>query len=136
MSMSEMNATEPVVAAPVVLSRRVQRWRDAWQNLHAARVAALYRHDASHASGAVRAVMPGRADGILRGLKEIAAYADSVCQRVQAMDFEILQVEETADHSFVEYRRTLNGDAAKAVRVMEVLRWDGELLAAVRVYHF
>ena len=120
----------------VQASARVRRWQAAWESLDPDQVLALYRADATHASGAVRSIMPGRTDGMLRGLPEISAYARGVCQRVQSLDFALTRVTEIGTRSFVEYRRTMNGDADKQVGVLEVLDWDGDKLAAVRVYHF
>ncbi len=118
----------------VAVSARVAAWRDAWQSGDAARVAALYTANGTHESAKVATTMtaPGRPH--LRGKAEIEAYALRAFARVHPLRFDIEQVTETEDVSVVEYLRHASG--VEPMRVCEVLRWRGRLLAAVRVYHF
>ncbi|MGE0151326.1 MAG: nuclear transport factor 2 family protein [Reyranellaceae bacterium] len=113
---------------------RVEAWRAAWQSGDAARVAALYAANATHESAKVAAATPSLGRSFLKGKAEIEAYALRAFARVHPLRFEIEAVNETESVSVVEYIR--HAPAAEPMRVCEILRWRGKLLASVRVYHF
>ena len=115
-------------------SPRVERWRAAWHGGDADVVAALYAPRGIHDSAKVAEAMPALGRTELRGREEIHAYAAGAFERVGWLKFEFLNVVESDHLSAMEYLRTSGIDPTPH-RVVEVLEWDGELLAAVRVYH-
>jgi ketosteroid isomerase-like protein len=115
---------------------RVQRWRAVWEGADADAVAALYAEDATHASAGVAARMPELGATQLRGRAQIREYAQISFARVKDIRFEILGVTSERARDVVEYLRRSSIDAAGPKHVVEILEWEGGLLAAVRVFHF
>ncbi|ABS63881.1 conserved hypothetical protein [Parvibaculum lavamentivorans DS-1] len=117
----------------------VARWRDAWQSLDPAVIAALYAPDGTHMSAVVAGRMK-RPDGTLRGREEIRAYAEATAARLKSFQAEITSViaEETTDggRASVEYWRTINGDEGGRARVVEIIEWRQDAITACRVFHF
>ncbi len=73
---------------------------------------------------------------VLRGRHEIAVYARRGLARFTELRFEILTVTESGDRAAVEYRRSSNIDGANKPHVLELIEWRGDLISAVRVFHF
>jgi len=67
---------------------------------------------------------------------EIAVYARRGLARFTELRFEIVTVTEAADRAAVEYRRQSNVDGANPAHVLELIEWRGDLICAVRVFHF
>jgi hypothetical protein len=117
------------------LSKRLERWCEAWQSLDTERVAKLYAIDAVHRSSAVTRFFPDNAEGRLKGRQAISKLAAAAAARISVLRFEPFQATETADTSVLEYRRIFNNDDASAVNVCEVIFWHGEEIVESRVYH-
>lgn len=117
----------------------VAAWQAAWQSLDPDRVANLYAADGTHMSEGVVARM-NRACGTLKGVDEIRAYASIAASQLESFQACILDVitEETPDggRASVEYWRVVNGDETGRKRVVEIIEWRGEKIAASRVFHF
>lgn len=119
-----------------MMSERVLRWKAAWEGADAAKVAALYTPDATHASAGVTARMPDLGTAELRGPDQIRAYAEASFMLVRNIRFEILGVTTAGGRDVVEYLRRSSIDTAGPRHVVEILEWEGDLLQAVRVFHF
>ena len=117
-------------------SARVEAWKLAWESRDAAAVAALYAPDATHESAVIKEVYPELGRPVLRGRHEIAVYARRGLGRFTELRFEIISVTESGNRAAVEYRRYSNVDTAKPKHVMELIEWRGDLIGAVRVFHF
>ena len=117
-------------------SARVEAWKSAWESRDAAAVAALYAPDATHESALIAQIYPELGRLILRGRHEIAVYARRGLARFTELRFEILTVTETGDRAAVEYRRHSDVDSANQPHVLELIEWRGDLISAVRVFHF
>ncbi|KAB2911977.1 MAG: nuclear transport factor 2 family protein [Hyphomicrobiaceae bacterium] len=126
----------PSAGKSAIISARVSAWRDAWQSLDPARIAALYAPDGIHESSKVRSAFPDNADGRLSGPEAVRRYAERAARQFSRFEILPLRVIEDGDCAAVEYVRRINGDPASDMRVMEVLEWAGPLLRHVRVYHF
>ncbi|MBX3496342.1 MAG: nuclear transport factor 2 family protein [Parvibaculum sp.] len=117
----------------------VVRWKAAWESLDPARVEALYAPGATHMSSVVVERM-NRADGTLRGLSEIRAYAEAAAGRLASFKADILQViadeADGAGRASVEYWRVLNGNEEGRTRAVEIIEWSGGKITACRVFHF
>src|SRR5258706_6436397 len=92
------------------LSKRLERWCEAWQSLDAKRVAKLYAADALHQSKTVTRVHPDNVEGRLEGRQAIAELATAGAARLSAIRFEPFGVTETENASVLEYRRIYNND--------------------------
>ena len=77
-----------------------------------------------------------RADGTLRGVDEIRAYATASAQRLKSFKADIIDVLLEENRAGVEYWRIINGDEAGRTRVMEILEWRGDKITGCRVFHF
>src|ERR1700688_233064 len=117
-------------------SSRVEAWKAAWESRDAATVAALYAPDATHESALIAQIYPELGRLVLRGRHEIAVYARRGLARFSELRFEILTVTESGDRAAVEYRRHSNVDGANPTHVLELIEWHGDLIGAVRVFHF
>jgi len=117
-------------------SARVEAWRSAWESRDAATVAALYAPDATHESALIAQIYPELGRLVLHGRHEIAVYARRGLARFSELRFEILTVTESGDRAAVEYRRHSNVDGDNHPRVLELIEWRGDLISAVRVFHF
>ena len=117
-------------------SARVEAWKSAWESRDAAAVAALHAPDATHESALIAQIYPELGRLILRGRHEIAVYARRGLARFTELRFEILTVTETGDRAAVEYRRHSDVDGAIQPHVLELIEWRGDLISAVRVFHF
>ena len=133
-------------------SGRVEAWKSAWESRDAAAVAALYASDATHESALIAQIYPELGRLVLRGRHEIAVYARRGLARFTELRFEILTVTESDDRAAVEYRRHskiaepsptdrqaaghLSREGTGEVRVLELIEWRGDLISAVRVFHF
>ena len=117
-------------------SARVEAWKSAWESRDAATVAALYAPDATHESALIAQIYPELGRMVLRGRHEIAVYARRGLARFTELRFEILTVTESGDRAAVEYWRHSNVDGANPKRVLELIEWRGDLISAVRVFHF
>ena len=117
-------------------SARVEAWKAAWESRDAAAVAALYAPDATPASALIAQIYPELGRLVLRGRHEIAVYARRGLARFTELRFEILTVTETGDRAAVEYQRHSNVDGANPKHVLELIEWRGDLISAVRVFHF
>jgi len=117
----------------------VAAWQAAWQSLDPERVASLYAEEATHMSEVVAARM-NRADGTLKGVDEIRAYASAAASQLKSFRADLLNViaEETSTggRASVEYWRVVNRDEAGRKRVVEIIEWRGEKITACRVFHF
>jgi ketosteroid isomerase-like protein len=133
----------------MAVSARVEAWKAAWESRDAAAVAALYAPDATHESAVIKEVYPQLGRLVLRGRHEIAVYARRGLARFSELRFEIITVTESGNRAAVEYRRHSKvaepSPAAGAsspvertgeVRVLELIEWRGDLIGAVRVFHF
>ncbi len=117
-------------------SDRVLRWKAAWEGTDAARVAALYTANATHASAAAYILLPDLGRAELRGRNELHRYTQAAMARVQDRRFDIIGVITQGDSDVVEYLRYSSIDRAGPKHVAEILQWEGALLCAVRVFHF
>src|SRR6266403_3021786 len=117
-------------------SGRVETWKSAWESRDAAAVAALYAPDATHESALIAQIYPELGRLVLRGRHEIAVYARRGLARFTELRFEFLTVTESGDRAAVEYWRHSNVDGANPKRVLELIEWRGDLICAVRVFHF
>ena len=117
-------------------SARVEAWKSAWESRDAAMVAALYAPDATHESALIARIYPELGRMVLRGRHEIAVYARRGLERFTELRFEILTVTESGDRAAIEYRRQSNVDGDKPAHVLELIEWRGDLIGAVRVFHF
>ena len=117
-------------------SARVEAWKSAWESRDAAAVAALYAPDATHESALIAQIYPELGRLVLRGRHEIAVYARRGLARFTELRFEILTVTESDDRAAVEYRRHSDVDGARQPHVLELIEWRGDLISAVRVFHF
>jgi ketosteroid isomerase-like protein len=117
-------------------SSRVEAWKAAWESRDAATVAALYAPDATHESALIAQIYPELGRLALRGRHEIAVYARRGLARFSELRFEIQTVTESGDRAAVEYLRHSNVDGANPKRVLELIEWRGDLISAVRVFHF
>jgi len=118
------------------ISNRILRWQAAWQGANPDAVAALYTPTATHASSGVKARMPELGTAELRGPDQIRAYATLSFELVKNIRFEILGVTTQGATDVVEYLRRSSIDTTGPKHVVEILEWNGDLLAAVRVFHF
>jgi hypothetical protein len=117
-------------------SARVEAWKSAWESRNPATVAALYAPDATHESALIARIYPELGRTVLRGRHEIAVYARRGLARFTELRFEIVTVTEAGDRAAVEYRRQSNVDGDKPAHVLELIEWRGDLISAVRVFHF
>ncbi len=120
----------------VTVPARVERWRQAWQGGDARAVAALYASAGTHASAVVAAQMKEIGRSHLVGPAEIEAYAARVFAAVSELAFEIQAIVSDERRDVVEYLRRSSLDTAGPKPVVEILDWEGDRLASVRVYHF
>jgi ketosteroid isomerase-like protein len=117
------------------MTERVALWQAAWESRDADRVAALYAEDATHRSSRVAVIWPELGTTALRGVAQIRDYARRALARFTTLRFELLTVTEDPIRSAVEYHRHSNLDATPA-HVLELIEWRGELIEAVRVFHY
>src|SRR6266481_4004458 len=117
-------------------SSRVEAWKSAWESCDAATVAALYVPDPIHESALIAQIYPELGRLVLHGRHEIAVYARRGLARFAELRFEILTVTETGDRAAVEYRRHSDVDGGIQPHVLELIEWRGDLISAVRVFHF
>ena len=117
------------------ISDRVLRWQKAWEGADPDAVAALYASAAIHASAAVKAILPSGATE-LNGPAQLRRYAEAAFARVKNRRFKILGVTTQGARDVVEYLRHSSIDTSGPKHVVEILEWDDDLLAAVRVFHF
>ena len=117
-------------------SRRVVDWKAAWESRDPVRVVSLYAAEATHASAGVAALRPELGRSELKGLAEIEEYAAAAFQRFGWLRFELVSVTESGDRAAVEYLRHSNLDADHPSHVLELIEWHGDLIGAVRVFHF
>jgi len=117
-------------------SSRVEAWKSAWESRDAAIVAALYARDATHESSLIARLYPELDRLALHGRDEIAEYARRGLARFTELHFAIITVTESDDRAAVEYRRHSNIDGANPAHVLELIEWRGDLISAVRVFHF
>lgn len=117
------------------ISRRVSRWKEAWESLDADKVAALYSSSASHTSGLVPQLFPEAQDATLRGVEQIREYARRALARYSALSFDVQSVTENEDCSAVEYLSCSNLDGTNPRHVVELIDWEGSRIRAVRVFH-
>jgi len=120
----------------VLISKRVLRWQAAWQGANPDQVAALYVSNATHASAAVKARMPELGTAELCGPDQLRAYAEKSFALVKNIRFEILGVTTQGSRDVVEYLRQSSIDTVGPKHVVEILEWEGDMLTAVRVFHF
>lgn len=113
----------------------VLRWREAWQSLDADRIAALYATDATHMSAVVTERM-GRADGTLRGVDEIRAYASVSASKLKSFRADFINIIQEEGRAAMEYWRIINGNETGRTRVVEILEWHDDKITACRVFHF
>ncbi len=117
----------------------VCRWKEAWEGLDPAPIAALYASTGTHMSEGVVARM-SRPDGLLTGPGELKAYAEASVAKLKSFRIDILDViaEEAAGEgrASVEYWRVVNGNDAERKRVVEIIEWKQDLITACRVFHF
>lgn len=118
------------------IPERVQRWKQAWEGADPDSVAALYSAAATHASAGVKARMPELNRAELQGPDQIRAYAELSFRLVKNIRFEILQITTQDRRDVVEYFRRSSIDTEGPKHAVEILEWDGDLLNAVRVFHF
>lgn len=117
-------------------NERVEHWKAAWESLDPARVGALYLPSATHASALVPRIYP-EADGHeLHGAVEIRTYVERALAGFTTLRFELLSVTESDGRSAVEYRRHSNVDGVHPAHVLELIEWEGDRIAVVRVFHF
>jgi hypothetical protein len=118
------------------VSEQVRRWKAAWESLDPARVVALYAPSATHASALVPRLYQEAGSGHeLHGAAEIRTYVERALARFTTLRFELLSVTESDGRSAVEYRRHSNVDGEHPAHVLELIEWDGDRIAAVRVFH-
>ncbi|MFZ5836469.1 MAG: nuclear transport factor 2 family protein [Pseudomonadota bacterium] len=120
----------------MIIPERVLRWQSVWEGADPDRVAALYTPGATHASAGVKARMPELGKAELHGPAQIRAYAEASFALVKNIRFEILDVTSQGGRDVVEYLRRSSIDTAGPKHVVEILEWEGDLLCAVRVFHF
>ncbi len=120
----------------MIVSERILRWQAAWESAYADKVAVLYSPCATHASAAVRTLLPDLNRAELRGPAEVRAYAAAAFASVKNICFEILGVTTQGSRDVVEYLRRSSIDIVGPKHVVEILEWEGDLLTAVRVFHF
>jgi limonene-1,2-epoxide hydrolase len=120
----------------MTVSARVLRWQAAWEGADPDKVAALYTPKATHASAGVTARMPELGTAELHGPDQIRAYAEKSFALVKNIRFEILAVTTEGARDVVEYLRRSSIDTTGPKHVVEILEWQGDLLNAVRVFHF
>jgi hypothetical protein len=118
------------------ISQRVRDWARMWENRDADRVAEAYAVDATHSSAVVAQIKPDLGRTELRGREEIRDYARTALIRFTMLRFELLSAVEDANHAAVEYLRHSNIDPANPKHVLELIEWRGNLISAVRVFHF
>lgn len=119
-----------------LIPERVLRWQAVWEDADPDKVAALYTANATHASAGVKAMLPALATAELRGPEMLRDYAEASFARVKNIRFEILGVTTDGARDVVEYLRRSSIDIDGPKHVVEILEWDGDLLCAVRVFHF
>ncbi|MEQ1888914.1 MAG: nuclear transport factor 2 family protein [Alphaproteobacteria bacterium] len=120
----------------MTVSQRVLRWQSIWEDTDPDRVAALYTANATHASAGVKARMPELGTAELRGQEQIRAYAEMSFALVKNIRFEILGVTTQGPRDVVEYLRRSSIDTSGPRHVVEILEWQGDLLCAIRLFHF
>jgi hypothetical protein len=118
------------------MSARVDDWKAAWESRDVDRIVAMYAPDATHASHLVPRFLPEAGDAVCRGREQIAQYFRRALGRYGELRFELATVTEDASRSAVEYHRHSDVDGANPKHVLELLEWRGNLLSAVRVFHF
>ena len=119
-----------------ISSARVEAWKSAWESRDAATAAALYAPDATHESALIAQIYPELGRLVLRGRHEIAIYARRALACFTELRFEIVTVTEAGNRAAVEYRRQSNIDGANPAHKLELIEWRGDLICAVRVFHF
>ena len=119
-----------------LIPKRALRWQAAWEGADPDEVAQLYTPNAIHASAGVKARLPVLGVSELRGQDQIRAYAEKSFALVKNIHFEILGVTTQESRDVVEYLRRSSIDTGGPKHVVEILEWDGDLLNAVRVFHF
>lgn len=118
------------------VSARVNAWKAAWESRDSATVGKLFQPDATHESALISQIYPELDRLILRGRNEIVEYARRGLARYAQLQFEIISVTESGDRAAVEYKRHSNLDGANPKHVLELIEWHGDLISAVRVFHF
>ena len=118
------------------MSRRVDVWKTTWESRDVERIVAMYAADATHASHLVPRFFPEAEGAVCRGREQIAEYFRRALGRYRELRFELATVTEDVSRSAVEYHRHSDVDGANPKHVLELLEWRGDLLSAVRVFHF
>ena len=118
------------------VSEQVRRWKAAWESLDPARVVALYAPSATHSSALVPRIYPEAGGHELHGAEQLRVYIERGLARFTTLRFELLSVTESDGRSAVEYRRHSNVDGEHPAHALELIEWEGDRIAAVRVFHF
>jgi hypothetical protein len=117
-------------------SKRVLDWKAAWESRDPSRIVALYAPHSTHASARVADLRPDLGRSELHGLAELEEYARVAFARFTWLRFDLLTVTESSNRAAVEYLRHSNLDGDKPSHVLELIEWRGEMIIAVRVFHF
>src|SRR6185369_13264651 len=126
----------PVAAAEGVSERAAQELARAWIAAFNARdldgLLALYADDAVHFSPKLRARQP-ETGGLVKGKSALRAWWADSFERLPGLHYEARRVTAAGDRLFLEYDRSLPGEATLAVAELFVVR-NGRI-AESRVYH-
>lgn len=126
-----MKGKEPDGAA-----ERVERWKSAWESCDVERIVALYTEDARHESAIVPKLYPEARGTVLRGERALHEYVVRGVAWFHGLEIEVRSVIGDGKRTAIEYRRRSQGDAKKAVRVVELIEWRGDRIRSATVYHF
>jgi hypothetical protein len=118
------------------MSKRVKRWKAAWESRDPEQVLSLYETAASHASALVPRLFPEAGSATLKGTDQIREYFERGLARFTELRFDLLTVTESRSRSAVEYLRCSNLDGDNPAHVLELIEWNGSLIRWVRVFHF
>lgn len=96
----------------------VDRWVRAWNSRDLAAVLAMYSGDVEFASPKIKAVMPEKAEGVVKGKEELERYWSLALQKYERLHFTPIASaisNENGNECFLEYSAMLNGQEARVV---------------------
>jgi ketosteroid isomerase-like protein len=109
-----------------------QKWLDAFNAHHIARLLELYDDNAVHFSPKLKIHQP-ETGGIIRGKDALRAWWQDAIDRLPSLHYQLNSLTADSHQVFMEYTRQVSGE--EDIDVAEVLRIRDGLIIASRVYH-
>jgi ketosteroid isomerase-like protein len=107
----------------------LDRWIRAWNSRDLAAVLAMYSDDIEFASPKIKAMMPEKSEGRVRGKKELEQYWSLALQKLHELHFTPVAFAINGDECYFEYSSLLNG---QRTLVVEKFQFSGSSGLVVR----